>query len=116
MEPTLPTAVLRTVRENSGLNQAALASRLAMSASVLSRLEKADTTESAVAWRYLDAVSTEESAAVRDFYMIDWRISERPSFHHPDRLTLPEIERALQELETFEHNPAFDPILARPVH
>jgi len=116
MESTLPMAVLRTLREKSGLNQAALAGRLGISASVLSRLEKADITDAAMASRYLDAVGTEESAAARDFYWFSWMLSERPPFHHPDRLILSEIEGALQELEAFENDPKFDPILARPVH
>jgi transcriptional regulator with XRE-family HTH domain len=116
MDQTIPTTVLRAARDSAGLNQAALAGRLGVSGSVLSRLEKAETTDRAMAWRYLEAVGTQESAAIREFYSLDWRISERPPFHHPDRETLWDVEKALQELETFERHPAFDPILARPVH
>jgi transcriptional regulator with XRE-family HTH domain len=116
MDQTLPTAILRAARESAGLNQAALATRLEVSGSVLSRLEKADTTDRAMAWRYLEAVATPESAAIREFYTLDWRISERPPFHHPDRAILWEVERTLQALESFEQESSFDPILARPVH
>lgn len=116
MESTIPTAVLRSARENAGLNQANLAARLGVSASVLSRLEKEETTEPAMAWRYLDAIGSEESAAIREFYSLAWKISERPAFNQPDRDILWEVERALQELQEFEDDPAFDQILARPVH
>jgi len=116
MESTIPTAVLRSARENAGLNQANLATRLGVSASVLSRLEKEETTEPAMAWRYLDAIGSAESSAIREFYSLDWRISDRPAFNHPNRDILWEVERALQELQTFEDDPAFDQILARPVH
>jgi transcriptional regulator with XRE-family HTH domain len=116
LELTLPTAILRTARENAGMNQAALAGRLGVSGSVLSRLEKEDTTDRAMAWRYLEGVGSEESAAIREFFTLNWRITERPAFHHPDRATLWDVERALQLLDDFEHSPDFDPILARPVH
>jgi len=98
------------------LNQAALAARLGVSASVLSRLEKAESMDRAMAGRYLEAVGTPESAEIKDFHDLDWRVSERPPFHHPDRATLWEVERSLQALEAFENDPGFDPILARPVH
>lgn len=112
----LPTLILRHARDSAGLNQAALAGRLGISASVLSRLEKAESMDRATAGRYLDAVGTPESIEIRDFYDLDWRLSERPPFHHPDRATLWEVERSLQALEAFEQDPGFDPILARPVH
>lgn len=116
MDATLPTTDLRMARENAGLNQATLAAQVGWSASALSRLEKANTTDRAMAHRYLEGIGTEESTAIRDFYNVPWRITERPSFYHPDRLTLSEIEHALQALDTFEHDPSFDPILTRPVH
>src|ERR1700730_11476496 len=102
MDQTIPTAILRAARENAGLNQTALAVRLGVSGSVLSRLEKADTTDRTMAWRYLEAVGTQESAAIQEFFTLGWRISERPAFHHPDRTTLWDVEQALQDLETFE--------------
>jgi transcriptional regulator with XRE-family HTH domain/uncharacterized membrane-anchored protein YjiN (DUF445 family) len=116
MEQTLPTAILRVARENAGLNQAALAARLGVSGSVLSRLEKAETTDRTMAWRYLEAVATDESVAIQEFYNLDWRVSERPAFHHPDRTTLWDVEQALQGLDAFERHPEFDPILARAVN
>jgi len=113
---SLPTAILRLARENAGLNQAGLATRLGVSASVLSRLEKADSMDRAMAGRYLEAVGTPESVEIREFHDLDWRVSERPPFHHPDQATLREVEGSLQDLEAFERDPGFDPILARPVH
>lgn len=115
MEANLPTAVLRAAREKAGLNQAALAARLEISASVVSRLEKTETVDAAMAHRYLAAVGTDECADIRAYYELDWRISERPSFLHPDRQVLGEIETALQKLEAFESSADFDPILTRPL-
>jgi transcriptional regulator with XRE-family HTH domain len=115
METDLPTAVLRAAREKAGLNQAALATKLKVSPSVVSRLEKTENTDAAMAHRYLAAVGTDECAEIRAYYELDWHVSDRPSFLHPDREVLGEIETALQRLEAFEASTDFDPILTRPL-
>lgn len=112
----IPTAVLRVARENAGLTQSALAPKLGVTPSVVSRMEKAEQTDRTMAWRYLTAIGSVECAAIRDFYERPWSVSERPSFLHPDREVLAEIEAILLEVDGFEASPDFHPILARPLH
>ena len=115
MSNEIPTVVLRTARDNAGLSQSALAPRLGVTPSIVSRMEKAEHTDCAMALRYLAAVGTSECEAIREFYERAWSVSERPTFLHPDRDTLWVIESALQALENFEESDEFDPILARPL-
>ena len=115
MELAIPTSVLRAARENVPLSQADLAEKIGVSASVVSRLEKAETTDRKMAWRYLEVIPTAESVAIRNFYQLDWAITERPNFQHPDREVLWQIEHSLQELARFEEGDTFDRILAPPV-
>ncbi len=114
MRTEIPTIVLKTARENAGLTQSALAPRLGVTPSVVSRMEKADHTDRAMAWRYLTAVGTPECTTIREFYEREWTVSDRPSFLHPDQETLWDIESTLQNLALFEGSDDFDPILARP--
>ena len=111
----IPTIVLRTARESAGLTQSALAPRFGVTPSVVSRIEKAEYTDQAMAGRYLTAVGTPECETIREFYVRPWSISDQPSFLHPDRDTLWNIETSLQALAEFEDGDAFDPILARPL-
>ena len=115
MAQEIPTAVLRTARENAGFTQSSLAPRLGITPSVVSRMEKAEFTDRAVGWRYLDAVGSDECTEIKEFYDRPWTVSERPSFLHPDRETLSLIEQSLQVLEAFERAPDFDQILSRPL-
>ncbi|MER8608131.1 helix-turn-helix transcriptional regulator [Mesorhizobium sp. M1233] len=112
----IPTLVLRTARENAGFTQSSLAPRLGITPSVVSRMEKAEYTDRTVAWRYLDAIANQESERIKEFYNRQWTQSERPSFLHPDRDALWEIEGSLQTLIEFESKPDFDSILARPLN
>lgn len=115
MSQVIPTVVLRTARENAGFTQSSLATRLGITASVVSRMEKADLTDPSVAWRYLDAVGSDECAAIKEFYDRTWTDSERPSFLHPDKNALWLIEQSLQRLVLFEQAPEFEAILSRPI-
>jgi transcriptional regulator with XRE-family HTH domain len=115
MELAIPTSILRTARDNASLSQAEIAEKLGISGSVISRLEKAETTDRKMAWRYLEMIPTEESSAIRAFYELNWTITDRPNFQHPDREILWRIEQSLQELLGFEEADSFDPILAPPV-
>ncbi|WP_157999225.1 helix-turn-helix domain-containing protein [Mesorhizobium amorphae] len=116
MTNEIPTVVLRTARENAGYTQSSLAPRLGITPSVVSRMEKAEFTERNVAWRYLDAVESTEGTEIKEFYDRRWTQSERPSFLHPDRDTLWQIEQSLHSLAAFEAKPDFDPILGRPLN
>lgn len=114
---TIPTAALRRAREKAGINQGEMASRLGVSSnSVVSRLEKAETTDQTMAERYLRAIGTEESLAMLDFYSKDWLVSKRPDFRHPDKDALWAAEQALQDLVAFEAASGFDELLRPPLN
>lgn len=112
---TIPTNVLRRAREDAGLKQNDVASRLGVSGSVISRLEKADTTDEMMARRYLDSLGTPTSLAIAEYYERDWRITDRPSFFHPDREALWAAEQALQRLGAFVGSEDYDPLLDIPL-
>lgn len=114
---TIPTAALRRAREKAGINQGEMASRLGVSSnSVVSRLEKTETTDRSMAERYLKAIGTEESLAMLDFYSKDWIVSKQPDFRHPDKDALWAAEEALQELIAFEAASGFDELLRAPLN
>lgn len=112
---SIPTLVLKRAREDAGLKQAAMAERLSVSGSVISRLERSETTDETMARRYLEAVNTPASRDILEFYGREWRLSDRPTVLHPDREVLWAGERALQRLERFEHSQEYDALLAVPL-
>jgi transcriptional regulator with XRE-family HTH domain len=112
---SIPTLVLRRAREDAGLKQTAMAERLSVSGSVISRLERSEATDETMARRYLEAVGTPASRDILEFYARDWRLSERPTVLHPDREVLWAGEQALQRLEAFERSPEYDALLAVPL-
>lgn len=111
----VPTSILKRAREEAGVKQAEMGARLGVSGSVISRLEKSEHTDDTMAKRYLEALSTDTSRAIVEFYSRDWRISVRPSFHHPQFEDLWSAESALQRLEQFEHSEEYDALLAAPL-
>lgn len=112
----VPTNVLRKAREKAGLKQGEMAVRLGVSSnSVVSRLEKSEWTDWAMARRYLTAIGTTESLAILEFYARDWKISKRPDFRHPDRDELWAAEQALQSLDDFAAAEDFDILLKAPL-
>jgi transcriptional regulator with XRE-family HTH domain len=115
MLSSFPTTYLRQVREQAGMKQGDLADKLGVSISVVSRLENADNTEPTMARRYLEAVGTQTSQDVFDFYSRDWSHFERPPFDHPNREALWQVEASLQQLDAFERSPEFDVILEKPL-
>ncbi len=111
----IPTLILKRAREDAGLKQAAMAERLSVSGSVISRLERSEMTDETMARRYLEAVDTLASRDILEFYGREWRLSERPTVLHPDREALWAGEQALQRLEKFEHSSDYDALLAVPL-
>lgn len=112
----IPTSVLRKAREQASIKQGEMASRLGVSSnSVISRLERSEMTDEAMARRYLEAVDTAESRAILTFYSRDWSISDRPAYGHPDQEALWGAEQALQSLASFEASERYDPILSAPI-
>ncbi len=112
---SIPTLVLKRAREDAGLKQTAMAERLSVSGSVISRLERSEMTDETMARRYLEAVGTPASRDILEFYAREWRLSERPTVLHPDREALWSGERALQRLELFERSADYDALLAAPL-
>ncbi len=86
-----------------------------MSASVLSRLESADSADFEMAERILRAIGSKEAEGALEHFRRDWRHLERPSFGHPDRQVLWTSEQALQILTEFAASPRYDKILDGPV-
>lgn len=110
----IPTNVLRRAREEAGLKQNDVAVRLDVSGSVISRLEKAAITDEMMARRYLKALQTDVGSAIIEYYERDWRVTDRPSFYHPDREHLWAAEMALQQLDRFSKSTDYDPLLDIP--
>jgi transcriptional regulator with XRE-family HTH domain len=112
----VPTNVLRKARENAGIKQGEMALRLGVSSnSVISRLEKSESTDWPMAQRYLKAIGTPDSLAILEFYSWDWKVSKRPDFRHPDREALWAAEQALQSLDEFSEFGEFDSLLKAPL-
>ncbi|PBB20327.1 helix-turn-helix transcriptional regulator [Mesorhizobium sp. WSM4313] len=111
----IPTNVLRKAREEAGVKQSELAKALGVSPSVVSRLEKTDETEDAMARRYLGAIGTQVGDAIIDFYQRDWTFSERPSFYHPDKDILWDCELSLKKLASLENDENYDHLLDLPI-
>jgi transcriptional regulator with XRE-family HTH domain len=111
----IPTSVLKRARDDAGVKQAEMAKRLKVSPSVISRLEKSDYTDEAMARRYLVALDTEAARQIAGFYRREWSLTERPSFYHPDRENLWAAESALQALAEFTQSDGYDRILDGPI-
>ncbi|TXN25132.1 helix-turn-helix domain-containing protein [Methylobacterium sp. WL9] len=114
MTHSIPTDVLRYVRDAADLTQAALAKLIGTVPSVLSKLERAEEAEPEMAERYLSAIASDLAKEVQDYYGRTWLQERPPSFLHPDREDLWTINQALADLAAFaaENN---DPILRGPI-
>jgi transcriptional regulator with XRE-family HTH domain len=106
--------VLRHVREEAGLSQAALAKALSTVPSVLSKLERAEEAEPEMADRYLTAIGSDLAEEVKGYYRRPWFQEQPPTFLHPDREALWTIDQALRQLQEFEAD-RNDPILRSPI-
>src|SRR3546814_16474274 len=115
MAMSIPTLVLKRAREDAGLKQTAMAERLTVSGSVISRLERSEMTDETMARRYLEAVGTPASRDILEFYGREWRLSERPTVLHPDREALWAGEHGFPRLEIFERTADSDALLALPL-
>jgi transcriptional regulator with XRE-family HTH domain len=116
MDGQVETALLRMARESAGFTQAGLAKELGVNPSVVSRLESSDRADSKMAERYLAVLNTDLAREIIQFHTDRWKHSERPRFDHPQRSVLWQAEKVLKELETFENDVTFDPILQGPLN
>lgn len=115
MNAQIPTSLLKTAREEAGINQSQLATELKVSSSVVSRLESTEYADAKMAERYLSAVNTKFAKDIVKYYEHAWKYTERPPFIHPEREVLWSAEKALNLLNEFENGPKFDPILQDPL-
>jgi hypothetical protein len=115
MRFAIPGDVLRHARERADIRQGALAKILETNASFVSRLEKGGDVEPAFAERYLRALGTEVADEILDYYGREWLSFEPPSFLHPERAHLWEIEATLQRIAAFEASPQNHPILSSTI-
>ncbi len=114
MTHSIPTDVLRHVRDAQGLSQAALARQMGTVASVLSKLERAEDAEPEMADRYLTAIGSPLATEVAEYYGRAWHSDRPPSFLHPDREALWAIDQALSDLTAFKDSHD-DPVLRGPI-
>lgn len=112
MQFSIPGDVLRHARDQAGIKQGVLAKTLDTNSTLVSRLEKGGPVEPAFAERYLQALGSELSEAILEYYGRSWINLDPPSFLHPDREHLWRIEKAVQDLAQFEQSPQNHPILA----
>ena len=111
----VPQEVLRHVRERGKVSQAAIAKAMGTVPSVLSKLQRVEEVEPELAERFLDAVGTELAAEAREFYSRAWQMTDPPSFLHPDRETLWQVDGALFKLKEFEKDKRYHAILQGPI-
>lgn len=97
---------LADVREEAGITQATLASRVKMSTATLSRIESGDkiATEDE-AGAVLKAIGTPKSKGLSEYLKQEWDEMDRPSFDHPDRPVLWEANLTLRKLEKLRNDP-----------
>lgn len=115
MDDQIPTSLLRMAREKSGQRQADVAEKLAVSPSVLSRLEASETADAKMAKRYLEVLDTSLATEIIEFFARRWKHLDRPDFTHPNRDAIWAAEEAMQQLHLFENADDFDQILQNPL-
>src|SRR5271155_4065413 len=85
---------LGRLRESANIRQSELASRLELSAAVLSRIEsgeRAAATEEGL--RIVDAIGTTEALRLPSALSRQWTVLERPPLDHPDQDLLWEADQ-----------------------
>ena len=97
MDDQIPTSLLRMAREKSGQRQADVAEKLAVSPSVLSRLEASETADAKMAKRYLEVLDTSLATEIIEFFARRWKHLDRPDFTHPNRDAIWAAEEAMQQ-------------------
>ncbi|MDG2527603.1 helix-turn-helix domain-containing protein [Caulobacter endophyticus] len=93
-------AILADLRNASGLTQKQVAERMSANQTRVSRIEAGDGDDADVS-AYLDALGTQEAAAIGHLLEMEWSILPRPSLRHPDLEALVEIEGGLARVRDF---------------
>lgn len=105
---------LADVRDEAGMTQAALASRVTVSTATLSRIESGEkvATEEEVG-ALLKAIGTPKAKGLADYLKQDWDQIERPAFDHPDRAVLWGANLALRKLDKLRSDPNVKAVFLR---
>lgn len=105
MEQLSPVEVgnaLGKLREAASIRQGELASRLGLSATVLSRIESGErATVPEEIGRIVEAIGTPEALALPTALSRCWTVLTRPELDHPDQELLWEADRSAARLQTF---------------
>lgn len=97
---------LMQVRERSGIKQAELAKRVALSPAVLSRIESGDRPVTLEEVQdILAQLATTEASDLAKALQRSWRVLPRPPLDHPDQDLLWEAEQVARELATLRDQP-----------
>jgi transcriptional regulator with XRE-family HTH domain len=93
---------LGRLRESADIRQSELASRLELSAAVLSRIESGERKASAEeVQRIVDAIGTTEALSLPSALSRQWAVLERPPLDHPDQDLLWEADQTASRLRAF---------------
>jgi transcriptional regulator with XRE-family HTH domain len=105
---------LAEVRDEAGITQASLASRVTVSTASLSRIESGEkvATEDEVG-SLLKAIGTAKAKGLADYLKQDWDQIERPAFDHPDRPVLWEANLTLRKLDKLRNDPDVKSVFLR---
>lgn len=103
-------------REEAGLTQDQLASKVTASAAGISRIESGvkSVTDDELA-SILKAIGTPKAEEFGEFLQQEWDMLERPSFDHPNRGHLWDANLALQRLAELRENPDLKSVFLRQI-
>ena len=105
---------LAEVRDEAGMTQASLASRVTVSTATLSRIESGEkvANEDEVS-ALLKAIATPKAKGLADYLKQEWDQIERPAFDHPDRAVLWDANLTLRKLDKARSDPNVKAVFLR---
>ena len=105
---------LAEVRDEEGMTQANLASRVTLSTATLSRIESGEktATEEEVG-AILKAIGSPKAKGLTEYLKQEWDQIDRPAFDHPDRTVLWEANLMLRKLDKLRNDPDVKGIFIR---
>lgn len=107
---------LAAVREDAGLTQANLSSKVTLSTATLSRIESGDKSATGDDISLiLKAIGTPKAERLSRFIEQDWDQLDRPAFDHPNRDALWEANVALRKLADLRDDPELKGVFVRQI-
>lgn len=105
---------LAEVREEAGMTQSTLSSKVTLSTATLSRIESGEktATEDEVA-AVLRAIGTPRAKGLSDYLKQNWDQIERPAFDHPDREVLWKANLTLRKIAELRSDPDIKSVFVR---